>query len=607
MRGDINNDICSRLIWQRRRATLIARYLLPGLSALLCCQTWALYPDLDGIGSCNFVNPFAKTPDCIQYTGDNWTAESAAADCGALFTNPYTFEFALGGICTVPDYAADCVEDLATADEKVNLNNSADPAFCGSLEAICNSVLRGDYFPVADGICDTGGPVAGCEGLETEACAAMESNENVEVRREATYISFRPRAASQKSTGVIFFPGGAVVPQAYAPLAQELARAGIYAAVLNGPDGTQVSAVTGAPDNAGIADWALAGHSLGGVVAVKHILANPGTIAGLGLLGSFPDTTDDLSDTDIPAVTVFATNDLITTPAEVLGAIERMPADTVYAKIRGGNHAQFGFYGQSPQDGDPDATAEKQLELSAAALRHLVNRIERGGRSSPETAGRLGLNRLTNAEGARSVFLSASGFSDGGIPVDNIEVQRTASRAEFVSSKPATSPGEEPEIRINQFINQLGNPDQLAFPPIYDGELQAKFLTQELLKEELGLTADFAQGSCVDANRDNRAQTELWLDEAGLLSANQRELLNQWTWIYAPDVLFPTGPDFIAGQDSIVTVMIDDAGKSVTVQSPSFSASLDPGNGAAAGRQYCKTLSYERIYLIMLQLIGATI
>lgn len=589
-----------------QRVAAAAGFLWISLWVLIPRPVMAVYPDTDGIGSCDFVNPFAGTPDCVQYTGDNWTVVTAAADCGSLFTNPYTFQFTQGGICVVPDHAADCVENIGTADEKFNLNNSTVPSFCASLQAICNSVLMGVYFPVTGSICDTAPPVVGCDDLEPEACLAMESTENVEVAQKATYISFTPLTTRPKLTGVIVFPGGAVIPQAYAPLAQELAQAGIYTAVLNGPDGTQVSPVMNLPGNAGIRHWVLAGHSLGGVVAVKQILANPGTIAGLGLLGSFPDAVDDMSSLAIKAVTVFGTNDLITTPAEVLAAIKQMPADTLYAKIRGGNHAQFGFYGETPLDGDSGTSPEKQLELTTAALRHLVNRIEVGVAIPLETTGRFGLNRLTNADGARDDFLSASRFSMDEIPAGNIDVQRAASRAEFVSSRPSTSAGTMPEIHINQFINQLGNPTQLQFPPIYDGELQAKFLSQERLNADLGLTSDSPQGSCVDANRDNDARTKLWLDGAGLLSATDLAKLEQWTWVYPPDVLFPTGPEFIADEDAVVTVVIDELAKAVTVQSPSFFASLDPGNGAAAGRHYCKTLSYERIYLIMRELIEAT-
>ncbi len=577
-----------------------------GLCAVYQAPALALSPPHPGVGACHFTNPFAGTADCIQYTGEIWTTQTAEADCGDLFSISYDYQFSVGGICSVPNHAADCIENLGQPDEKVNLNNATNPAFCSSLQAICNSVLMGDYFPVSGGICDTGPTNPGCEDFEPEACAAMESNELVDVTQEATYISFTPLATDTGNTGVIIFPGGAVVPQAYAPLAQELAQAGIYTAVLNGPDGTEVDGVIDAPGNAGIANWTLAGHSLGGVVAAKYILANPGTIAGLGLLASFPDSADDLSGLDIEVVSIFGTNDLIATPAEVLAAIERLPADALFAKIRGGNHAQFGYYGQTPTDGDADTSPEQQMQLTAASLRHLVTRIEAAQATSFETTGRLGLNQLTVAEGAYNDFLSASGFGQDGIPADNIAVQRTAGRNEFIEAKASTSPGSEPEILINQYVNQTGNPDQLRFPPIYDGEVQAKFLTQELLDEELGLQAESPQGSCADANRDNHALTLSWLQEADLLSEDDLAKLEQWQWQYAPDVLLPTGPEFIADPASSATVVVDTAQLSVTVQSGSFYADLDPGNGAVAGRQYCKTLSYERFYLTFLDLIQAT-
>ncbi|CAA0081367.1 Uncharacterised protein [Halioglobus japonicus] len=580
--------------------------LLIGIWTLHAVPAFAAYPDTDGVGACSFVNPFARTADCIQYTGDNWTASSARANCGDLFTVPYEFQFSLGGICSVPNHEADCVEDIGTADEKVNLNNATDPAFCSSLLAICNSVLSGDYFPVSGGICDTGPPVPGCENLEPEACAAMESNELVEVTQEDAYINFAPLGTNTKSTGMIFFPGGAVPPQAYAPLAQQLAQAGIYTAVLNGPDATEVDSIISAPGNAALQNWALAGHSLGGVVASKYILDNPGKIAGLGLLASFPQSVDDLSSLDIKAVTIFGTNDLIATPAEVLAAIAQLPSDTLYAKIRGGNHAQFGYYEQTPADGDADTSHEQQQALTAASLRHLVSRIEAAQQSSLETVGRLGLSELAVEEGAYNDFLSASGFGENGIPADNIAVQRAAGRDEFVDAKASITPGTQPEILINQFVNQTGNPEQLRFPPIYDGELQAKFITQDALTEELDLVAQSPQGSCADANLDNQRRTFSWLEEADLLSEDDIAKLSLWVWRYAPDVLFPTGPEFIADPESTVKLDIDAEQMTVTVQSPSFFADLDPSNGAAAGRQYCKTLSYARFYLTFLELIQTT-
>ena len=581
--------------------------VLIGAASLPVQAVHAGYPDPDGVGACQFSNPFAGTSDCVQYTGTAWTETTAAGDCAALFSVPYSYQFNPGAICSVPNHAADCVEDLGTVDEKVNLNNATDPAFCTTLQSICNSVIFGDYFPVAGGICDTGPPPVGCEGLEPEACAAMESNDDVEVQTKTGFIDFTPLTATRKDTSLIFFPGGAVVPQAYAPLGQDLARSGIYTAILNGPDGTLVEDVMNDPGNGGVINWALAGHSLGGVIAVKYIVANPTQIAGLALLGSFPDAIDDISGRDLPVVSVFATNDLITTPAEALGAAALLPPATIFTKIRGGNHAQFGYYGETPSDGDSDASPRKQQELTAASLRHLVARVEvTDGLDEAPASVRAQLNAASSDQGARTSQLLASGFGVDGIPQEDIAVLRTANVAEFIGSKPSTSPGIAPEIHITQFLNQLGNPADTGFPPIYDGEVQAKFLTQEKLEADLALTTPNPQGSCVDVNRENVAATELWLDEEGALSAAELDKLAQWTWLYAPDVMFPTGPDFIADEAAIVTVTIDELAQTVTVQSPSFFATLDPANGAAAGRQYCKVPGYERIYLVMRELIGST-
>jgi hypothetical protein len=566
----------------------------------------ALYPDTDGAGACQFANPFAGTGDCVQYTGGAWTEASASADCASLFSVPYAYQFNAGGICSVAAHAADCVEDLGTADEKVNLNNATDPAFCTTLQSICNGVLLGDYFPVAGSVCDSGPPPADCDDLEPEACAAMQSNEDVEVQTKSGFIDFTPLTAQRRESSLILFPGAAVLPQAYASLGQLLAREGIYTAILNGPDGSLVADVMNDPGNGGVIYWLVAGHSLGGVTAVKYILANPSQVAGLGLLGSFPDSIDDISGLDLDVVSVFGTNDLVTTPAEALAAYPLMPPGTPFVKIRGGNHAQFGYYGETGGDGDPGTSPANQQALTVAALRNLAARVESEPTSPADADVRAMLNAASSDQGASVSQLYASGFGPEGIPDSNLDVFRTASIDEFISSKPSTSPGVEPEIHVTQFLNQIGNPDDPGFPPIYDGEIQAKFLTQEKLETDLALVTPNPQGSCVDVNEENVDRTRSWLEEAGVLRASDRAQLDQWTWIYPPDVLFPTGPDFIADETAVVTVVIDDLAQTVSVQSPSFFATLDSSNGAAAGRHYCKVLGYERIYLVMRELIRKT-
>ena len=65
-------------------------------------------------------------------------------------------------------------------------------------------------------------------------------------------------------------------------------------------------------------------------------------------------------------------------PIELLDEIEasaaQLPPDATFVEIEGGNHAQFGYYGTTPTDGQADTPPPKQTELPAAALRHLGDR-----------------------------------------------------------------------------------------------------------------------------------------------------------------------------------------------------------------------------------------
>ena len=117
-----------------------------------------------------------------------------------------------------------------------------------------------------------------------------------------------------------------------------------------------------------IQHWALGGHSLGGVAASSYASTHP-DIKGLVLWASYP-ADDSLLMKDTKVISIYGTND---------GGKERLdeshnllPADTAYALIEGGNHAQFGSYG--PQAGDNEATIspeEQWAQVAAATVEFL--------------------------------------------------------------------------------------------------------------------------------------------------------------------------------------------------------------------------------------------
>ena len=211
-------------------------------------------------------------------------------------------------------------------------------------------------------------------GPMPEAVAAMASDDRVTVDQN-DLIVFRPTKATP-TTGLVFYPGAHVDPVSYAPAMRALAEQGFLAVVVPMPLNLAVLDSDRAADV--IADfpeirrWAVGGHSLGGAMAAAFAASSPDAVDGLALWAAYPSSGDDLSTWRVPVTSVSATNDGLATPADIARAKPLLPVDTEYVVINGGNHAQFGWYGD--QRGDGVATisrAEQQSQTVAATLRLL--------------------------------------------------------------------------------------------------------------------------------------------------------------------------------------------------------------------------------------------
>ncbi len=215
-----------------------------------------------------------------------------------------------------------------------------------------------------------------------EALASLESDEHMQVKTKP-WITFSSQDQNP-SVGFIFYPGGFVEAEAYAPTVRAIAEAGylgvitpmpLNLAVLNSNAAAEVIAAY--PE---IETWVIGGHSLGGSMAASYADQNQGQIAGLALWASYPAESNNLSDQPIEVISIYGTLDGVATPEEVLAAKPLLPTDTVWLPIEGGNHAQFGWYG--PQDGDNPATIsreEQQAQIVTATLA-LLAKLEGSGR-----------------------------------------------------------------------------------------------------------------------------------------------------------------------------------------------------------------------------------
>ena len=221
-------------------------------------------------------------------------------------------------------------------------------------------------------------------GPMPEALAALETDSAVRVETEP-WLEFWPQNRTPNS-GVILYPGGRVDPRSYAPAARALAEEGYLAVITPMPlnlaffdSGAAAEVIAVYPE---IETWVVGGHSLGGVVAAGYAEANADVVDGLLLWASYP-ADDALATRRKPAVlSIYATNDGLSTPQDIEASRANLPPETHWVEIAGGNHAQFGWYGEQPGDGQATISRLEQQQQIVAATAELLETL------SAQAAGR---------------------------------------------------------------------------------------------------------------------------------------------------------------------------------------------------------------------------
>lgn len=176
---------------------------------------------------------------------------------------------------------------------------------------------------------------------------------------------FHPQEGTDKGSALIFYPGGKVEAESYAPLLRRISQEGITCVLVRMPFNLAVFDVNAAdrvyetlPE---IRNWYIGGHSLGGAMASSYAGKNKDLIKGVVLLGAYPAGSDD-----VPALTVYGSEDKVLDRTKLAG-VENI------VEIMGGNHAYFGNYGEQDGDGTASITREEQQENTAEAVVEFIN------------------------------------------------------------------------------------------------------------------------------------------------------------------------------------------------------------------------------------------
>ena len=206
---------------------------------------------------------------------------------------------------------------------------------------------------------------------DAAASKAMESDAVAEVEDTKNAVYFIP---DEIKAGFIFYPGGKVQAEAYAPLMKSCAKEGILCIIEKMPFNLAVlrpNAADGAEEKfPEIESWYIGGHSLGGVMAARYVTNHTEQYNGMILLASY--STSDLSNTGLNVLSVYGSEDGVLNMEKYAENKKNLPNDLNEQLINGGCHAYFGSYGKQKGDNEPQITNEEQVDITAEIIGEFI-------------------------------------------------------------------------------------------------------------------------------------------------------------------------------------------------------------------------------------------
>ena len=160
---------------------------------------------------------------------------------------------------------------------------------------------------------------------------------------------------------VIFYPGAKVEYTAYLPLCAKLAQEGVDCFLVEMPFHLAIFGMNTAGkimNTYEYENWYLAGHSLGGALGANYVADHVEDFAGLIMLAAYP--TKPLVSEDLKVLSVYGNKDGVLNKENLKAGKEFVPEHYTEIGLGGANHAGFANYG--PQEGDGEATMEREKQ-----------------------------------------------------------------------------------------------------------------------------------------------------------------------------------------------------------------------------------------------------
>jgi hypothetical protein len=208
---------------------------------------------------------------------------------------------------------------------------------------------------------------------DSKAAAALKSTESYNVTDTDNSITFIP-TQNRSTTGIIFYPGGKVQPEAYSVIASKLAVKGYTTIIVKMPFNLAFFGVNSADDvvaeHPEITSWVIMGHSLGGVFASEYAVNHQDKIKGVVYLAAYPST--NASNATFKALSIRGSLDNLTTAQDISNNKNKFPANTTFITIPGGNHYNNGNYGPQAGDNNSTITREEQQNKTVSYILEFI-------------------------------------------------------------------------------------------------------------------------------------------------------------------------------------------------------------------------------------------
>ena len=167
---------------------------------------------------------------------------------------------------------------------------------------------------------------------------------------------------------LIFYPGAKVQETAYAPLLRQIAEEGMDVFLVRMPARLAFfgsnKADEALQETADYANVYIGGHSLGGAMAANYAAEHAESLNGVILLAAY--STKPLPDS-LPVLSVYGTEDGVLNRSNYEKNLANVP-NLQECVIEGGNHAQFGSYGEQRGDGEASIDPGMQWNETAEAI-----------------------------------------------------------------------------------------------------------------------------------------------------------------------------------------------------------------------------------------------